>query len=130
MKHEHAPRHAGNLTALLLVFLAVLVLTSTPIFAASFSTGTASESVETRNVNIMGLCLYGDGTNSSSLYLMDDNDGNAVGDNIVSDTLYLAAGDRGPVCLSYGVEGGIDCRGIVTVLGGTGGRYGITYNRR
>jgi hypothetical protein len=111
------------------IVVAVLLVASLA-WAGSFSTGTASESVlVSANARLTGLCLYGDGTNSSSVYMMDDTDDDQSGDNIISDTLYLAAGDRGPVCISYAGHGGINVRGLVTVMGGTGGRYGVTYDR-
>jgi hypothetical protein len=117
-------------SVLVIVALILLFAVLDKVFAGSFSTGTASESVlVSANARLTGLCLYGDGTNSSSVYMMDDTDDDQSGDNIISDTLYLAAGDRGPVCISYAGHGGINVRGLVSVMGGTGGRYGVTYDR-
>jgi len=123
---------------LVLVFLVLMAAIVRKVFGASFATGTASESITTSNVVILGACLYGDGTNSSNVYFMDDSGdgsnpatvGDGTGDNIKSDTLYIAAGERGPVCITYASEGGISCTGLVCVLGGTGGRYGITFDKR
>ena len=107
-----------------------LVLIAVVAWAGSFSTGTVSESVVvSANVRLTGFCLYGDGTNASNVYMMDDTNNDTSGDNRISDTLYLAAGDRGPVCISYAAHGGVNVRGLVSVMGGTGGRYGVTYDR-
>jgi hypothetical protein len=115
---------------LILVALVLLVAIGKKVFGASFASGTASTAHETRNVVLTGFCLYGDGTNAATVYFMDDTTGDGTGDRRVSDTIQISAGSYGPVCITYAAEGGISCTGLVSVLGGTGGQYGVTYDRR